>query len=335
MENLKKLMLDYKKGNLGQFSKSQASEAIRKEFVELMGTDKPDYKTFRNHKSGVFQILEEVLDVMITDGLVNSNFFEQFVEYRDLNLGDKNEFYVEDKSMLTIARVAGGHLNLRRQKLNIGESFSVKTEWFGAKVYADFLRFIAGRVEFDKLVSKIDEAMRHKMAESIYSAFMASGQYLPAEFTHSGDFDATEMNKIIQHIQATNNQAPVVIAGTRNALRAIQGSFNNTAGNTFLVSEAMKEQIQNQGLIQTWEGIPLLEIPQVHIPNTFDFMLDDKKLMILPANVKPVKVVREGESIIKETEAMENMDMSVEYTFLTKYGIATVFNVMYGMYTLS
>lgn len=335
MENLKKLMLDYKKGSLGQFSKSQASEAIRKEFVELMGTDKPDYRTFRNNKPEVFTILEEVLDVLITDGILNSTFFQQFVEYRDLNHGDENLFYVEDKSMLTIAEVAGGHLDLRRQKLNIGDTFSVKTKWYGAKVYADFLRFIAGRVDFDALVAKIDEAMRVKMAESIYSAFLGSGQYLPAEFTHSGSFEGGALNEIIQHIQATNNNSNVVIAGTRNALRKVTGSFNASAGNTFLVSEAMKNEIQSNGLLSVWEGIPLLEIPQVHVPNTFNFMLDDSKLMILPANVKPIKVVREGQSIIDETPAMQNVDMSIEYTFLTRYGIATVFNVLYGMYNLA
>lgn len=328
-------MLEYKTGkSLGNFSKSQASEAIRKEFIELMGTDKPDYKTFRNHKPEVFQILEEVLDVLITDGILGSTFFQQFVEYRDLNLGDENLFYVEDKSMLTIAEVAGGHLDLRRQKLNIGDTFSVKTKWYGAKVYADFLRFISGRIDFDNLVAKIDEAMRVKMAESIYSAFLASGQYLPAEFTHTGSFDGTEMNAIVQHIQATNNSSNVVIAGTRNALRKIGASFNSANGNTFLVSEAMKDQIQSSGLLSVWEGVPLLEIPQVHVPNTFDFMLDDNKLMILPANVKPIKVVREGQSIIKE-ESDKNMDMSLEYTFLTRYGIATVFNVLYGMYNLA
>jgi hypothetical protein len=336
MENLKKLMLDYKAGrSLGQFSKSQASEAIRKEMIELMGTDKPDFRTYRKHKPEIFQILEEVLDVLITDGILNSSFFEQFVEYRDLNLGDENLFYVEDKSMLTIAEVAGGHLNLRRQKLNIGDTFSVKTKWYGAKVYADFLRFISGRIDFEALVRKIDEAMRVQMAESIYSAFMASSQYLPSEFTHTGSFDGTEMNNIVQHIQTANNNSGVIVAGTRNALRAVKNSYNNATGNTFLVSEAMKDQIHNNGLLEVWEGLPLLEIPQVHVPNTFDFMFDDKKLFILPANTKPIKVVREGQSIIDETPAMQNMDMSMEYTFLTRYGIATIFNVMYGQYNLA
>lgn len=333
MDVLKKLMLDYKTGaSMGNFSKSQSSEAIRKEFVELLGTSTPDYKTFRNNKNGVFQIMEEVLDVLITDGILGSQFFEQFVEYRDLNLGDKNEFYVEDKSMLTIAEVTGGTLNLRRQKLDVGEKFSVTTKWYGAKVYADFLRFVAGRIDFDALISKIDLAMRTQMAESIYASFVSASSYLPAVFKQTGSFDGDKVSNIVQHVQASAGGAPVVIAGTRNALRKITASYNTTG--TFLVSEAMKDQINSQGLLNTWEGIPLLEIPQVHTANTFDFAFDDKKLFVLPANVKPIKVVREGDSIIDERRE-GNMDMSMEYTFLTRYGIGVIFNVYYGEYTLS
>lgn len=334
MENLKKLMLDYNKGNLGNFSKAQASDAIRKELIEIMGTDKPDYKTFRSHRPEVFQILEEVLDIKITEGILNSPFFNQFVEYRDLNLGDANEFYVEDRSMLTVSEVAGGHLDLRRQKLDIGDSFSVKTKWYGAKVYADFLRFIAGRIDFDMLIAKIDEALRTKMAESIYASFNASGQYLPAAFKHTGTFDADQLNSIVEHVKASSGQ-DIVIAGTRTALRKLNASFNNTAGNTFWVSDSMKESVAQSGLLNTWEGIPLLEIPQVHVPNTFNFMFDETKIFILPANTKPIKVVREGDSIIDERTSMENMDMSLEYTFLIRFGIAVIFNQYYGVYTLA
>jgi hypothetical protein len=88
--------------------------------------------------------------------------------------------------------------------------------------------------------------------------------------------------------------------------------------------------------LNVYDGNALLEIPQVFTPNTFTFALDDSKLLILPANTKPVKVVREGQSIIQEnSDGSKNADMSMEYTFLTQYGVAVVFNNAYGVYTLS
>jgi hypothetical protein len=123
----------------------------------------------------------------------------------------------------------------------------------------------------------------------------------------------------------------LVIAGTRNALKKIGANYS---GQSFLVSEDMKNQLNQAGILNVFDGVPLLEIPQVFIPNTFEFALDDSKLLVLPGNSKPVKVVREGESIIKETTD-GNMDMSMEHTFITRYGIAVVFNNAYGVYSIS
>ena len=236
-------------------------------------------------------------------------------------------------SSTNIISSPSGHWDLRRQKLNIGDSFTVKTKVYGAKVYADFLRFLAGRIDWNKLITKISEATKFKMATEIYTSFMGTMAYLPAEFKHSGVFSETQMLEIVDHIQASNNYAPVVIAGTRKALKEIIGTYSGA--NSFLISEKMKDEMHKTGTLETWNGIPLLEIPQVHTPNSFDFMLDDKRLMILPANIKPIKFIREGKSMIKEvSDGTTNMDMSMEYTFLTQFGIATIFNLMYGMYEL-
>jgi hypothetical protein len=339
---LVQLCLDASKGRIDMtnYSKGDTSEAIRQGFVDLMGTDKPDYRTFRNHKPEVFQILEEVLDQVIYDSILQTPFFNQFVEYRDLNLGDTNEFYVKDRTMLTISEIADGHLNLRRQKLDIGSSFGVKTKTYGAKVYADFLRFVSGRVDWNDLVSKIDQAMRLKMANDIYTNFVGALSYLPSTFNQSGTFDPIQLSNLIQHVQAENGWAPVVIAGTRNSLKKINGAYNGISG--FFVNSDMSNQINQQGYLAQFEGIPMLEIPQVHEVNSYTFKLDadlpatSGRIYILPANEKPIKVVREGQSIIVDsTQTGMNMDMSMEHTFVTKLGIATIFNVMYGAYTIS
>lgn len=331
-EKLVKLCVDAYKGNVLNYSKDQASEAIRKEFIELMGTDNPDYRTFRNHQSQIFEILEVVLDSLITKGITESPFFEQFVEYRDLNFGDTNMFYAEDNTMLTVAEIADGHLNLRRQKLNVGDSFTVGTKTFGAKVYGDFHRFISGRLDWAGLVNKLDEAVRHKLAEEIYTNFMGASQYLPSQFQKTGTFTDANMSDLLQRVSTANRYAPLVIAGTRNALKKINGAYQG--GNSFLVSENMKNQVNERGILNVYEGVPLLEIPQVFTPNTFDFAIDDTKILVLPANTKPIKVVREGQTIIKEVND-GNMDMSMEHTLITKWGVATIFNTAYGAYTIT
>ncbi len=333
--DLVKLGVDSYFGRVKDFSNVQASEGLRSQFIEMMGTDKPDYRTFRNHKNEVFQVIEEIIDQTLIPVLTQSPFFDQFVEFRDLNYGDTNVFYVEDRTMLTVSEIADGNLNLRRQKLNIGDSFTVSTKTYGIKIYGDFLRFISGRLDWAAFVRKIEDALRYKLAEDIAAGFMSSSQYLPAQFLKTGSFTDTNMSDLVQHVSTANQYAPLIIAGTRNALKKINGAYSST--NSFLVSLKMADEINQNGILNQYEGIPLMEIPQVFTINTFDFKLDDSKIFVLPANTKPVKVVREGQTIIVDGGAagQMNMDMSQEHTVVTKYGVATIFNTAYGAYTLS
>lgn len=332
--DLIKLCVDSHKGIITNFSKGETSEAIRKAFVGLMGTDKPDHRQFRKHQADIFEILEVVLDDIIDESWDKNVFFNQFVEYRDLNLGDTNEFYVEDKSMLRVSRIADGHWDLRAQKLNIGDSFTINTQTYGSKVYSDFRLFLAGRIDFASLINKIQEAFKLQMAQEIYTSFASTSNFLPSQFTHTGSFSEDKMDDIIAHVKASSNFADLVICGTRKALREIVGSSYSGA-NSFMLSENMKNDLNQTGMIQYWNGIPLLEIPQVHTANDFEFMLDDKTLMILPANTKPIKVVTEGQSMIKAiNDGVTNLDQTMEYTFIKRFGIGIIFDTSFGVYKL-
>ena len=331
--DLIKLCINSYNGTITKYSQADTDHVIRSAFVDMFGTDRPSFKQIRRADVEFYEIVETVLDQTIGSKWEHNDFFNQFVESKDMERGDKNEFYVEDRSMLVASKLAEGHWNLRRQKLDIGNSFSVETFDYGVKIYTDFLRFLTGRIDWNGFINKIQEAMEYKLESEIYTNFMATMQYLPPEFKATGSFVEDEMLDIVDHIQASNSFAPVVIAGTRKALKEIVGSYSG--GNSIFLSETMKNQLNQTGSFRYWNGIPLLEIPQVHIPNTFDFALNDKRLMALPANTKPIKLIREGMSRIQSiTTSTRNMDQSLEHTFITRYGIACIFDTSYGMYEL-
>ena len=328
--DLIKLCIDAKKNTVEKYSREKTSDAIRQAFIELMGTDTPDFRKIRRHKPEIFEIIEITLEQATVDGWETNPFFQQFVEVKNLAAGDTNSFYVEDKSMLVISEVARGTWNLRRQKLNVGQNFTVPVKTYGAKVYTDFRRFIAGRIDWPEFVAKIQDALNHVIASQIYAAFMSSGDYLPAAFTATGSYAEANLLEIVSHVKAANGQAPITIAGTLSALSNVSDNVS-----TNWLSEEMKEQMNKQGMIQYWRSYPLFEIPQVHAPNSFDFMVDDDALMVLPNNAKPVKLVWEGQSEIQERGAADNMDQSLEHTFLTNFGVAVTFNLLYGMYDMA
>lgn len=327
MNELVKLGVDLYKNRVQQYSKSEGNDVIRKAFVEIIGTDKPDYRQFRKHKNEVFEIIEEVLEQTITDGM-HTPFFDQFVEYRDLELGDTNEFYVEDRSMLTIARHSGNHWDVRRQKLNIGDSFVVQAEPMAVAIYADFQRFLAGRIDWDAFIAKVGQSYAQEINDRVHTEFMATINYLPAGFKETGTFSEGTLLNIAEHVQAANQGANLVIAGTRTALSKLTGVST--------LSDGMKDELNKNGVLQYWNGYSLLPIPQSHKPNTLEFAVENDRFIILPANAKPIKVVKEGSPLVKEvSDGLTNQDMSMEYKFIAKYGVATVFNMLYGQYSFS
>lgn len=324
--DLVKLCIDTYRGVVSSsYSKEQANETIRKAFIDILGTDKPDYRTFRKHKNEIFEIIEITLDQSISSGFANNNFFDQFVEYRDLNLGDTNTFYVEDKSLLTVSKYAGGHHDLIRQRLDGGSEFTVQTSAYGIKIYDYFVRLLAGRIDWVAFVNKVQASLDNFIAQAIYSSFMGSLSYLPAQFKSTGTFSKDALLTVCDHVQAANNNAEIMLVGTRTALSKMVGSFDSGW------SDNMKDERNTLGYVRYYEGIKTLVLPQVHIANTFDFALDNDKVLVLPSNVKPIKIVREGQTIIDEsTDGKKNKDGSIEYEVQFRLGISTIFNVLYG-----
>ena len=327
---LVKLCVDAYHGKVANYSTGDTSEAIRQSFIEIVGTDKPDYRTFRKKKNEIFEIIEVVADQTITEGFSQNAFFENFVEYRDLAMGDTNEFYVEDESLLTISKISGGHHDIRRQRLDIGTSFTVTAEWFGVKIYEHFLRLLAGRIDWVAFLAKVQKALEQFMLELVYSNFLATQAVLPAQFKMTGSYDRDIFLTVCDHVQASNVGSELILVGTRTSLGKIEGIP------AIQWSEAMKTQANEMGTVMYLEGMRTMVLGQVHTINTFNFAINPNMVMILPSTQKPIKLVKEGLPIITEsTDGVKNKDMSIEYELQFRIGVATIFNTLYGMATIN
>lgn len=329
-KELIKLLVDTGKKSVEKFSVDKGNQAVRKALIDLCGTDMPDYRTFRRNKNEIFEIVEIALDEVITSGWANNDFFNSLVEYKNVRLGDKNEFTAPDNSILTVSRIARGNLDLKSQRLDSGSSFNVPVSTYGVKVGESLLRVISGRMDWSALVAKVQQAYDLKLKDSIYASVKGSIAYLPAEFKSTGSYLPADLQAICDHTSSANGNAPVIIAGTATAL----GNVYGTADITW--SDGMKDEFNRTGRVAFWRGKPLIELPQFHKINSFTFGLDDTQLFILPSGAHPIKVVEEGQAIIVDNPDGENkLDMSIDYTMIKEYGISCIFNELYGMYDLA
>lgn len=336
MNEFTKLLIDTAAGSVQKYSSEDANTAIRKQFAEILhineGEKSPSVirRALRKYKADFYTLIEETVEDRMVSGWGDNPFFKQFVDERNLAMGDKNVFYVPDKSILTVSKFAGGHHDLNRQKLGMGTSYSVETSWYGIKVYDEFIRFQTGRVDWPAVIDKLYEAADRFLNDVLYKSFLGVENVIPAAFKETGTLTADKMLNLAEMVQIATGYE-VIIAGTRPALSKL---MNLTDGNW--VSDAMKEQRNTSGLVTNFEGIETMVIPQVFAEQTTNKVYDTNKLYILPkADNKFIKLVWEGDTMFTEnTTATANVDMTIEAEYMFKMGVAIIMSTMFGLYTI-
>jgi hypothetical protein len=336
-DSFKKLMYDAGIGKEKNVTKEEANKKIREIFYKVNRIDsntpmRDVRKALRRNQAQNFEIIEEVVPDLLVTGIQGNEFWNEYVEYRNGNAGDQNQFRVEDDVILTVSELSGNHWDLVRQRLGGGETFTVKTSWFGLAIYAEFERFMTGYVDWAEFVQKIYEAMDKKLNAMIYQAFMAAGDKVLPEnrFNKELEFVEADRKKIVKLAQDISSLTgeEVVFAGTRVALDRL----NDIVPIDFY-SDAMKDERNTTGRLGRWQGFETLEIPVIFDQGSVDKELtDDNKILILPKGEnKFIKVFDEGDAYVKDvSDGTTNLDMTIEYKYLQKLGVATVINKKFG-----
>ncbi|PEA25799.1 hypothetical protein CN984_12365 [Bacillus cereus] len=323
MTGLQRLALDVYNGKQVMFNEVKGEEAIRNAINVACGGEF-NYKNFRENKYKVFSIIEEVLDVTL--GVVITNQFDSLAEVKNVAIGERPAFRVDDNSLFRIARIAGGTNDLRRQKI-LNRRFEVETDYFGAKIYAELEQFQAGMVDFTGWVNRLSLSFAHDLGTQIYKAIASSYSALNSTYGVTGTYSEDELFEMIEHVEAKSGKKAVVM-GTRKALRKVSKSIN--------MSDSMKDAINRVGYVGEVGGTSLMLLPQAHKIGTDEFFVDDNMLLVLPSNEKLVKVVVEGEATMIETaDAGERNDQQMEYQIQKKMGVGVMQSAIYGIYKIS
>ena len=109
-----------------KYSKEETSTIIRNQFNKILGID---FKTatpmkrrqaWRDHGREVASLIEDViLDKMVSGWNAANARFMEYVEEINIADGDKNEFYVEDNSLLQVSNFAGNHHDINSYSVRV------------------------------------------------------------------------------------------------------------------------------------------------------------------------------------------------------------------------
>ena len=340
------LLLDAARDEVKEFSAKEANKKIVEKFRAALGieaNDKPQAirRAIKANKDLVFTLIEETIEEVLITGWTENPFFEQFVDAKNLALGDENDFYVEDDSILSVSKVSGNHHNMIRQRLGAGRHFSVPGEWYGIKIYSDFERVLTGAEDWAKFVAKVADAINRYLYDALYAALKGAKENLGANWVKSGTLVTANKATLVQLCQdismATGSE--VTIFGARTAL----SSLTAMADVNWAPETAKQEYYKNGGILGNWEGFTVAEIGQglkrgASINSaSVEYQLDTNRLYIIPTNVaeKFIKLVNYGETQVSQvTDRDTNRDGSMEYEVLYKMGINVVLATVFGVWEI-
>lgn len=342
-----KLMLDVANDNLEDgITIKEANAKITAMFKKIIGCDENSSKAevrkaIRKNQQVLFDLIEEVVPNLLQSGWQDNPFFNEFVETRNIDIGDQNVFYTEDETILTVSKVSGNHWDLDRQRLGKGTTFSVATSWYGIAVYSEYEKLLTGLEDFATFVTKLYEAVDRFVNESIYEAFVSAASELPGgaggagQWVKTGDLgDATKdaFMTLIEDVQMATGM-DVVIMGTKAALSKLEGMQKID-----WVSNEMKNERYTTGRLGYFEGTRLVEIKQgFKLNDTTHRLVDDKQLFIMPiGDNKFVKVVNEGQPEMRQVQDnVTNQDMTYDFRYMFKIGVGVQIGLRFGVWNIA
>ena len=320
IKDIVKIGIDGYKGTVEKYSVKQSQDTLRQALIEANnGSTVLDYKAIRDGKCvGLFSIVEEILSNTVIDSLQSDDFFNAFVDYRNVAEGDAIEFEVEDSNLFVVDDVSDGNQGIRRQRLSGVSSTTIPTSMHMVRIYEELNRVLAGRVDFNHLISVVADSYRAKILDDIYTLWAGATAndlggitYYPA----AGTYDEDALLDLISHVEAAAGGKTATIIGTKKALRQLKESIQ---------SDGAKEELHNYGFYGRFFGSPCIAVPQRHKVGTTTFVFPDDVLTIVAGSDKPIKFVYEGNPIILMGDPMQNADFTQEYLYGVKYGLGIV-----------
>lgn len=320
MNEIVRLAVDAYHGVTTKYSVNESMDTLRQALVAANnGSTKMDYKAIRDGKcAGLFTLIEEILARTVVEGFQGDEYFNALVDFRNIALGDKNLFEVEDSNLFVVADVAEGTQGIRRQRLGGVTQTSIPTVQKAVKIYEEMNRVLSGQVDFNHFINKVAESFRRKLLDDIYSLWSTATAtdfggvtYFPA----AGSYDEDTLMELINHVEAAANGRPATIIGTKKAVRNLAPSVNsNDANNEFY----------HMGYYGNFYGTNVVVTPQRHKVGSTDFIFPDNTLTIIAGDDKPIKCVYEGQSTVIMGDMFKNADMTQDYYYAERYGMGIV-----------
>lgn len=313
---------------------NEAEGLFRKELLEITSGKTNVFELDPMQKHNLFNLVQVSVDSIIPT--IISSDYDRFTEVRNVALGEKPVFTVSDTSFFKVATVADGVMSVRAQRLDEGQ-LTVPTKTKAIHIAEDMNRLLAGKIDWATMMTRLAMSFVNDIRKDVYNAIKATYATVPTNFKANGSFDVTKFNTLVQTISAYTFGSPVNVFGSKLAL----GNVLNNVGYTAypgLVSQDQMNEFNKKGYLANFMGTDLIELNQSADVNSTDYSLaiDNNYLFFLPTMAeKIVKLVYEGNTIMKENMQGTIGDNTINYTIFKKYGVGVLSPGKWGVYNFA
>ena len=296
-----------------KFSYSDLNETLRSELRELAGS----YALYRENKNTIFALIEETVNEILPIKVAEQ--YGQFAEVATFAQGDKPVFKVKvsaasrrrAKQFITKVGLAGVYEVFKLD----GKEYEIQTTAFGGAAQISIEEFLDGRVDFADLLDVVMEGLDEVIYLEIEKALIGTVESLGSTNKYVGaGFDETTMDKLIAVADSYGKSTIYCTYEFAATMIPAEG----------WVSDAMKDQIWNNGYLANYKGHNVIVLNQSFTDETNTTkVIEPGYAWIIPtgANEKPVKIAFEGSTLVDERA---NADWSKEIQVYKKLGVGTI-----------
>lgn len=276
---------------------------------EIAGTP----QLYRENKNHLFSLMEETLNTVMPKNVLET--YGMFADVQTVAQGDtiiykKKVGDIRAKQFITRVALAG-----RYEAFELAEEkFEIKTTAYGGAARIGIEEFLDGRVQWSDYLSIINEGMSEAVYKEIAKALIAAIARFPAtNKVSAAGFDENQFDRLI---------STVAIYGSPVIYCTLEAAMTLLPSNNW-ISDAMKDDRWARGYFTSYKGTPVVVLPQSFTDESnATKVIDPAYIYIFPTNnQKPVKIVFEGKTLVKE---FDNRDWSTELQTYQKFGVGII-----------
>lgn len=284
-----------------------------------------------------------IVDAMISQVLPQMMWpqLNMFCDIRPVGNGDLAKFTIPPRTRYTVSRGSHGERTTLRTKSYKTEETLVPVQHM-ITVYSDMWSVLCGKEDIAEFVKIAVMSMEAEIVKDAYATLSAAVDASPDKSVVKvkGAMDKTTLLQLCQSIQAYNNNAKPIIAGSAAAIASLPtvgteyhkvgediGFISNFFGYQAIVMDNFASSDKNPGA-----GT---ETAQNGYANVAGLMLDDKKLFVISGGTDKILKGVINEAFSNTNAHLDNADLTQNYTLRKDWNFMALSGAYIGCYEMT